>query len=309
MTRTKEEIQKIVESLGYELLDEYMDKNFRRIVVQDFDGYRYDVQLNSLIAGYIPDFVAKSNPFVLSNIFLWLKKENKPFVLCEGNIYKGSGEKLFFQCLEESCQEIFDTSWEEIYSLKCGCPFCVGQRAGKYNNLEYLRPDLTIEWDYEKNQNSPSDYTEFSDKKVSWICLKCNHPWEAQIKSRSNGRGCPKCSQSKGEKKIYNFLVEHNVKFKDEFPLDGCRYKGQLYLDFYLSDYRIAIEYNGKHHYEPVRFSYSILEEQAKENLRLQKKKDKIKEKYCRDNDIRLLVIPYWEFDNIEKIMKDTFLL
>ena len=35
--------------------------------------------------------------------------------------------------------------------------------------------------------------------------------------------------------------------------------------------------------------------------------KDSLKTQYCKDNGIQLLRIPYWEFNNIEKILKMTF--
>ena len=35
---------------------------------------------------------------------------------------------------------------------------------------------------------------------------------------------------------------------------------------------------------------------------------DSIKRKYVKNNNIRLLEIPYWEFDNIEEILKSRLL-
>ena len=32
--------------------------------------------------------------------------------------------------------------------------------------------------------------------------------------------------------------------------------------------------------------------------------RDTIKTRYCKDNNIRLIRIPYWEFDNIENILE-----
>lgn len=301
--RTREEIREIVESIGYTLLDEYMNKNYRRVIIQDSDGYKYDKQLNDVMRGHPPNFVDSNNPFTLFNISLWLERNKKSFILCEGNVYKGNKENLSFKCLKITCEETFSTSWTEIYSQGCGCPFCSGHRIGDCNNLAYLRPDLAREWDYDKNSKSPDEYSEFSHKKAFWICSECNHRWEATIANRSNGTGCPKCNFRRGAKKVHKFLSEYKIKFKSEFPLDGCKYKGQLYLDFYLVDLNIGIEYNGQQHYKPVRFSYSISEEQSKERLRLQKIKDRIKYKYCKNKSIPLLIIPYWEFDNIEQIL------
>ncbi len=46
--------------------------------------------------------------------------------------------------------------------------------------------------------------------------------------------------------------------------------------------------------------------EQAKENLKNIQFRDKIKTDYCKSNNIKLIRIPYTEFNNIEKIL-DTY--
>lgn len=43
--------------------------------------------------------------------------------------------------------------------------------------------------------------------------------------------------------------------------------------------------------------------EQAVEQLRIVQKHDGIKNKYCLDNNILLIRIPYWESDNIESFL------
>ena len=100
--RTNEEIKKIVEDLGYKLLDEYLDKNSnRKVTVQDEHGYKYDIRLKSLMVGQIPNFVGIRNPFSLSNISLWLENENKDFILFDCNSFIGSREKLVLKCLKD----------------------------------------------------------------------------------------------------------------------------------------------------------------------------------------------------------------
>jgi uncharacterized Zn-finger protein len=54
---------------------------------------------------------------------------------------------------------------------------------------------LSNEWNYDKNGNlKPEDFTINSHAKVWWKC-KNGHEWEAMIKSRNNGNGCPYCSR------------------------------------------------------------------------------------------------------------------
>ena len=47
----------------------------------------------------------------------------------------------------------------------------------------------------------------------------------------------------------------------------------------------------------------SVKEYIALEKFNLIKKHDNIKTQYCKDNNIKLIRIPYWDYKNIEKIL------
>ena len=68
-----------------------------------------------------------------------------------------------------------------------------------------------------------------------------------------------------------------------------------------MPELNLCIEYDGRQHFEPVEFFG------GKEQFKIQKINDKLKDTYCRNNNIDLLRIPYWEFDNIDEIL-DSFL-
>lgn len=101
---------------------------------------------------------------------------------------------------------------------------------------------------------------------------------------------------------IDNFLTDNNIPHKPEYPviIDGHRYR----FDFYLFQYNLFIEYDGIQHYEQMRF-YGEDKEKNEKNLREIQERDKIKNKYCYDNNINLLRIPYWETKNIETIINN----
>ena len=64
----------------------------------------------------------------------------------------------------------------------------------KERSLSALNPTLATEWNHEKNgQLKPSHFTANSGKKVWWKCSK-GHEWQAFIKERNRGQGCPYCS-------------------------------------------------------------------------------------------------------------------
>ena len=66
-----------------------------------------------------------------------------------------------------------------------------------------------------------------------------------------------------------------------------CKNILPLPFDFYLPDYNICIEYNGRQHYEPIKKWGGV------DSLNEIKKRDKIKMEYCKLNNIPLIIIKY----------------
>lgn len=54
-------------------------------------------------------------------------------------------------------------------------------------------PELIKEWDYDKNDKGPEEYSYGSGKKVWWKC-EYGHSWETTINNRQQGSGCLICS-------------------------------------------------------------------------------------------------------------------
>ena len=44
--------------------------------------------------------------------------------------------------------------------------------------------------------------------------------------------------------------------------------------------------------------------EKMEENFKLQQIKDQIKRDYCKSKEIKLIEIPYWDFDKIQEILE-----
>ena len=117
-----------------------------------------------------------------------------------------SGKKVWWKCSKGH-------EWEAtIYDRNSGkgCPFCSGRRIFPgYNDLETINPTLASEWDWEKNTMSPNTISPNSHEKAWWICSSCGYEWNAQIKSRNRGCGCPECGLNKAAKtRIANQIVE-----------------------------------------------------------------------------------------------------
>ena len=75
-----------------------------------------------------------------------------------------------------------------------GCPYCAGKKANKENCLATTHPEISSEWDYEKNMtDTPESITRGCTKKIWWKC-KHNHSWCTTANIRTNQlTGCPYC--------------------------------------------------------------------------------------------------------------------
>ena len=106
---------------------------------------------------------------------------------------KGSHYRASWIC--SSCQKEYEST---VYSRvnNHACPYCSGRKmtVGK-NDLQTRFPNLTQEWDYEKNAPlTPRDISYGNAKKVFWICPQ-GHSYIKSINARTNkGYGCPYCS-------------------------------------------------------------------------------------------------------------------
>ena len=138
-------------------------------------------------------------------------------------------------------------------------------------------------------------------EKVCIVCSKHGEFWQSPDKHTS-GSGCPVCSSSKGEWEISKWLLKNKIKVIPQFTLRGCKNVNPLPFDFYLPEYNILIEYDGEEHYKPIEFFG------GEKNYKKRKNNDKIKTEFCTEFSYNLLRIPYWEKENINEILKQTFI-
>jgi len=184
------------------------------------------------------------------------------------------------------------------------CPYCNHQRPSDEYNLTIIYPLICKDWDYDKNNKRPEEYLPQSHEYASWKCYKCGFTWETRINSRTkDNTECPECvSKNKGELQLKEILIRYFIKYVPQKTFPDCIQKYVLRFDSYLPDFNVCIEYNGRQHYEPVDFAGKG-EEWAKDNFTIIKKHDQIKRDYCKNNNIKLIEIPYWYFNNIEEIL------
>lgn len=115
---------------------------------------------------------------------------------------------------------------------------------------------------------------------------------KGQSHSKTISCGC--ASQSSGEIKITQLLAKANIDFQTQYrikefnilsPFDFAIFKDNKLLGL--------IEYDGEQHFESIEFFG------GEEKLKLQRERDERKNKWCEENNIRLIRIPYTEYDNL----------
>lgn len=247
------------------------------------------IGLSNCLATKKPKLASEWHPILNGNLTPW-------------DVTCGSGKKVWWQCDKGHEWKI---SINSRTNKENECPFCAGFYPSENYNLLIYYPKIASEWNYNKNDKRPEEYTPSSNKRVWWECLECGYEWYAIINNRVAGRGCPKCAESKGEKQLEIILTNYNIPHDSQYTFDDLigvgggllKFDKSVFWDKEQTQLRMLIEYDGIFHYEKQ------YDDDGFETIQIH---DELKNQYCKNNNIKLLRIPYWEFDNIEDIlMKD----
>lgn len=215
--------------------------------------------------------------------------------------------KVFVQCENK----LHPPYWVKFRDVNKGgrCIKCQGKIGGnKRRNRNPLVTNIYKQKVFDLCQNEFIVLGEYKnmDTKVLMYHTECENEFEVNPHSFLRNKSfCPYCSkkQYKGEKIIKKFLTSQSIVFEPQKTFNDCRNKNKLPFDFYLLDYNLLIEYQGGQHYKPIEYFG------GQEQFEYRQNNDQIKKDYCQQNNIPLLEIPYWEFDNIETIINKHLLL
>jgi len=158
------------------------------------------------------------------------------------------------------------------HSNGSGCQKCAQD---KNKDTKEIWIEKIKESPYHKNKQGELIYNyddvDYKTNKIDVIINCPKHgPFPQSPSSHLRGSGCPTCRESKGEKMIRKYLegIDINIvpQKKFEFCVGHPSSKGechQLPYDFYLPDYKILIEVDGRQHFEPVRSLKSFEKQRA----------------------------------------------
>ena len=107
---------------------------------------------------------------------------------------------------------------------------------------------------------------------------------------------------SKANELVEKIMIKYNIPYKREYKISDCRDKKPLPFDIALFNNEGEligfIELNGSLHYSTSGTGWD-----TPERLIYQQKHDYIKRKFCEDNKIPFLVVPYQFFNELEKFI------
>lgn len=203
--------------------------------------------------------------------------------------YEKSNSKVKIVCYTHGVFEITPNS----HLNGRGCQKCGG-------NAKYEKEDLLRIFNLLYNNKYQYDFKDYSNIK-SKIVVKCDkHSYfESTGELLINGYGCSSCGKvSIGEEKVSKYLIDSNISYQKQKSFDGCVYHNKMQFDFFIPSKNVCIEYDGVQHFKPIDYFG------GEESLKLQKDKDVIKNNFCRENNIKLIRIPYYSYRDIEKILE-----
>lgn len=196
------------------------------------------------------------------------------------------------------CGHEYEVTPNKFINIGRRCPKCAGTMK---KDINFVKKEInSIDSDYEVisdiyiNTNTP----------IRFKHLSCGNEFMMRRTDfiKKNGNRCPVCNNNKrshGESLISKYLIEHNIPFDRQYKLPNFKQKS---FDFVIYDnnneIKMLLEYDGEFHYKPM-----DTKENSIKRFENQVTSDRFKENYCRENNLKLIRIPYWYFDSLEKIL------
>ena len=200
-----------------------------------------------------------------------------------------------------------DNQKKPTWLCKCDCgneKIVSGKRLreGKTKSCGCLSLDTLTNYNRTKTKERPGDningtiikeiYFENGEGKAKAVCQYCGKDFIVSLTHLKTGhtRSCGCFNSSYGEKQIEMLLIKHNIQFEKEKSFSDLKYEqnnSRPRFDFFVNNQYI-IEYDGIQHF------ISNGGWNTENAVKLNKKRDKIKNNYCFQNNIPIIRIPYY---------------
>ncbi len=163
-----------------------------RCAFPDVDIYRDETEIRGL-------FIKRKQEESIEKLFPLLAKEWHPTLngsITPDMVTTNSSMMAWWQ-------DKLGHEWKaRVYSRTkgAGCPYCstpARRLLTGFNDFATKHPDISAEWDYEKNTVSPMEVLYGASRCYWWRCASCGNSFLASPANRHNGTGCPQCAIEK----------------------------------------------------------------------------------------------------------------
>lgn len=197
----------------------------------------------------------------------------------------------------------FKTTADALYSGGHWCPYCSGRKGNFEEELKNI-----IE---SKNGEMLSGYIN-SKTPIKVKCKKHNYVWKITSCNLKKGRWCPICSMCYNEKVLYDIFKNNNINIIPQYTFEDLQGETNELLKF---DFGILDDYGN------LKYLIEVDDEEHNDNHKserriIAKQRDFKKDKYCKDNEIKLyrMKVPFrnnkrdeYGLDNYQKYIKNYF--
>ena len=215
--------------------------------------------------------------------------------------YNGAQNKALCHCNKHD--KDFYKHFNVLKTASSGCDICYKERMIELcgvdkdtfiNRLSISQPDVMLVGEY----ISLTEPTMF-------YCKRHNHYFENRPRDiLSRSRCCDKSQDTYKQEQICSYLELQGHHVIREKTFENCKDKHVLPFDCYLDDLNVVVEYDGEQHYIPIRFG-GCSDGEMNEKYLYTKRHDEIKTKFCKDNGIHLIRIPFFNFENYKEILDE----
>ena len=299
----KEKVMKI-HGDKYEILEDFIDNMTPVLIRHNLCGNEFTIKPKSFLNNNLHCPKCDKKAFLERNLKTQEEFEKEVYDLVS-NEYTVIGKYIKSDTIITLKHNTCGNEWNVTpnnFLTGCRCGFCSGKirkttKQFKNEIFEIVGKEYELMDEYINCQTN--------------IKIKhniCNNIYEVTPSSFLAGCRCPVCNESKGEQSVRHYLENNDIKFSSQYSFND------LYGDYKLLKFdfivlnknekiNCLIEYDGIFHYKPVKLYKNEPNELGEERFKKQQKYDQLKNDYCKLHKIKLIRIPYWEFDNIEKIL------
>lgn len=282
---TYKQVKEYVDGTGHELLStEYIGID-EKLDIKCPDGHVFNITFHNFLHNHSRCPICKGG-VVFSYEYVKEYIESKGSKLLSST-YTNANTKLEIECINGHIHHQTFSAFQR----GTGCCYCDNS-------------SRKLTYEFVKEYIESFGYKLLSDTYIntnSHLLVMCNkgHTYKVSFHNFKAGYRCPVCNGSKGEDMVGKVLKTMNLEHFAQYRFKDCRHKNTLPFDFYIPSLNACIEYDGQQHFEPVEYFGGM------KSFKDTQLRDEIKNAYCRDKSIQLIRIPYFEFENIEDILKE----